>query len=76
MITAANVAPPATTEPTTRASNPATLVDPERFETTSTTTAMGTVAMATRSNGAHVSAGARRPNHRWKTASARTAATL
>ena len=40
--------------PTTRASSPAMLVDPERFDTTSTTTPMGTEATTTRQTGAQV----------------------
>ena len=76
ITTAPKVRPPATTEPTTRASSPATLVDPERLDTTSTTTPMGTEAMTTRTSGAQVSRSARRPNHWRKTASASSAATV
>ena len=41
ITTAPKVRPPATTEPTTRASRPATVVDAERLDTTSTTIAHG-----------------------------------
>ena len=37
---------------------------------------MGTEAMTTRTSGAQVSRAARRPNHWWKTAKARRAATV
>src|SRR6516165_2828322 len=73
---AAKVSPPAIVAPTTRANSPAVLVDPDRFDTSRTTNAIGTVAMTTRVRGAHVTVGARRPNHWWKTARASSAATV
>ena len=54
--------------PTTRASSAGALVDPERLETTRTTTAIGTVAIDDAAQGAQVSRSARRPNHWRKTA--------
>jgi hypothetical protein len=76
MTVAAKVMPPATVAPTTRKKRPAVLVEPDKFETRRTTNAMGMVAITTRVSGAHVPAGARRPNHWWKTASASSAATV
>ena len=73
---APKVMPPASTEPTTRASRPAGLVEPDRFEMTRTTMAIGMLAITTRQSGAQVSRGARRPNHRRKTTRVNKAATV